>query len=139
MKILLSLTVFLLLTGCVPFPTYKTLQPHASIKVVDPKGEPINGAKVELISSSYPYGHEKFRTIGRTRFGGEISVAKTKQWRMEMPLMIHGAEFYFWNWCVSKDGYETVRTRYTSSDEFKTTSLITLYPGKSRECPDEYE
>ena len=122
-----------------PFPTYKTLQPSASVKVVDHAAEPIDGAKVELISSSYPYRLEKFRIIARTNHEGEVHFANIKEWRVEMPLMIHGMEVFFWNWCVSKDGYKTVQTHYTSSDHFETNSIVTLAPGESKACPEALE
>ena len=47
-----------LLSGCVPYPVYKTLQPAATATIQDSQGEPIAGAAVTLISSAYPYGWE---------------------------------------------------------------------------------
>jgi len=139
MKTILILSGFLLVTGCVPFPTYKTLLPESSMTVVDPAGVPIDFASVQLISSSYPYGYEKFRVITKTSPSGKARFAKIKQWRIEAPLMMHGAEHFFWNWCISKEGYKTFQTRYTSSTEFDNSPFITLYPGNSKACPEEHE
>jgi cytochrome c oxidase assembly factor CtaG len=139
MKTILILSGFLLVTGCIPFPTYKTLQPESSITVVDLAGVPIDFASAQLISSSYPYGYEKFRVITKTSTSGKASFTKIKQWKIEAPLMMHGAEYFFWNWCISKEGYKTFQTRYTSSTEFNNASFITLYPGSSKACSEEHE
>ncbi len=139
MKIILILSVFLLMAGCIPFPTYKTLQPESSITVVDPAGKPIDFASVQLISSSYPYGYEKFRVITKTSPSGNARFTKIKQWRIEAPLMMHGVEEFFWNWCISKEGYKTLQTHYKSSKDFKNVSFITLYPGNSVACLEEHE
>lgn len=134
MKALLSLMIAVTLVGCVPFPTYKTLQPSASMTVLDPAGKPVDGANVELINSSYPYGRERFRTTGQTQSDGTIAFAKITEWRVEMPFMIHGMEVFFWNWCVSKEGYQTFQTYSRNSDEFNATTLLTLTPGNSESC-----
>ncbi|HLD67079.1 MAG TPA: hypothetical protein VJA19_13640 [Pseudomonas sp.] len=136
MKIVFSSICLIFLAGCVPIPMYKTLQPNAYMKVVDHAGDPIGGAKVELVSSTYPYGFEKFRVAGRTSHGGEIKFTKMKEWRVEVPLMIHGMEVFFWNWCVSKEGYASIQTHHRDADDFDTDALFTLVPGKSETCSD---
>lgn len=134
MNALLSLMIAVTLVGCVPFPTYKTLQPSASMTVLDQAGKPVGGANVELINSSYPYGRERFRTTGQTQPDGTIAFTKVTEWRVEMPFMIHGMEVFFWNWCVSKEGYQTVQTRYANSNEFSPEALLTLSPGNATTC-----
>jgi hypothetical protein len=139
MRLLLSTLILTLISGCVPFPTYKTLQPSTTAKVTDRDGEPIDDAKVELIISSYPYGSERFRVIRRTNPVGEAEFTKINEWRIEMPLMLHGVEVFFWNLCVSKSGYATLQTYYTGSDEFQKEPVLVLYPGESTQCSEPLE
>lgn len=92
---LLTLTITLLLSGCVVYPINKTLQPEAEILVTEVEGKPIQDAWVSLISSSYPYGFEQMRKVGKTSDRGEASFPEMKEWRTES-LMIHGANVFFW-------------------------------------------
>ena len=122
-----------LLSGCIPYPVNKTLQPEAEIAVNDGNGKPVAGARVHLISSAYPYGFEKSRAEAQTDRAGRASFAKVKEWRMEA-LMIHGAEVYFWNWCVEKESYETHITSWGNGDDFRSRYEVALQPGVSTSC-----
>jgi hypothetical protein len=88
------------LVGCVPVPVYKTLQPTASIRVINENGDPIPKAEVALIANTYPYRSEKGRSLQSTDESGIATFTKNSKWRIEYPLVIHGQESFFWNWCV---------------------------------------
>ena len=122
------------LSGCVPYPVYKKLLPEATVKVVDGAGAAIAGARVELVSSAYPYGHEKSRDFQQTDARGEARFGVRREWRTES-LMIHGGESYFWNWCVRREGYVTFFTSHTSARQFQDELVVRLVSGVSSPCP----
>ena len=65
----------LLLGGCIPYPAYRTLQPQARATVVDEQSRPLADTRVILITSSYPYGRERWRDEQRS---GEDGVAHSR-------------------------------------------------------------
>ena len=123
-------------TGC--YPVYKTLQKEARIRVVNEHGEPIAGAEVHLITSSYPYGSERGRETTATDTDGVAAFVKKSEWRVES-LMIHGAELLFWNWCVRFEGHRTVATAHRSANAFETDIETVLRPGRPSVCGDPLE
>ena len=129
----ISTLAILVLGGCVPYPIYKTLQPQLEIAVVDDQKEPVYGAKVALISNSYPYGGEKSREVRTTDRKGVAKFQKRSEWRIEA-LMLHGAEVFFWNWCVEKEGLVTFETQNRDSEISRSKILIELESGASKEC-----
>jgi len=133
-KIVIYIVTLMALSGC--YPIYKTLQPNASIKVVDKNSEPILQASVFLISSAYPYGYERTRVKRTTNQNGIARFKSNSEWRTEA-LVIHGAEVYFWNWCVVKENYQTFYTYLDSSNDFNQQESITLQEGLSAPCPTE--
>lgn len=132
----LVLTICLtgMLAGC--YPIYKTLQPSARVTVVDERGKPIEGAEVILITSSYPYGHERRREAQMTDRRGVAEFSSRSEWRGET-LMLHGIEDFFWNWCVLKPGFSTHRTTDVSDDRFDRQPAIRLSPGSSSDCGEQ--
>ncbi len=132
MKIIITLLFVILLSGC--YPVYKTLQPRSHILVVDESGEPIQGAVVVLVANAYPYGHEKTRMEVVTNYKGEARFPSSKEWRVEVMVM-HGMEVYYWNWCVTKDGYETYITHNGNSKDFNRKPTVTLKEGNAKKCP----
>ena len=132
MKRLLVIALAVLSSACVP--VYKTLQPSAEVQVLDEQNQPLNDAQVTLISSAYPYGREQFRTEATTRGDGMATFYKVKDFRVEV-MMLHGSQEFFWNWCVSKTGYQTYRTEYRNSDMFSSQLQVTLQQGESTACP----
>ncbi|MBC9908254.1 MULTISPECIES: hypothetical protein [Achromobacter] len=122
-----------LLSGCVPYPVYKTMQPDARATVLDENSQPLADARVVLISSTFPYGREQFRNETRSASDGSAAFEALKEWRAES-MMIHGAQVYFWNWCVEKTGYETYMTLDRDAAYFNDKPQITLRPGESRSC-----
>lgn len=135
---ILTIAVSLIsLSGCVPYPVYKMLQPSASVTVHDKTNRPLPEVEVMLISNAYPYGFEKSRESKETSNDGTASFASLWEWRTES-LMIHGAEVYFWNWCVRKDGYSTFLTAHRSSQDFQSSFIVHLEPGVSSPCPKPF-
>jgi hypothetical protein len=131
---LIILLATVTLSGCAPYPIYKTLQPAAQITVLDHANQPLPMAQATLVSNAYPYGREKTRETKATRDDGSASFDAVREWRIET-LMIHGAEVYFWNWCVRKEGYVTYLTGNGSSTIFKDKLVVRLEPGESTPCP----
>lgn len=125
-----------LTTACIPYPVYKTLQPSTRVTVVDQDNVPLAQAEVTLISSAYPYGGEKTRVARVTDDKGSAAFDSVREMRVET-LMIHGAEEYYWNWCVRKEGYATYFTRHGGSDDFESAPRVKLVPGPSQPCPAE--
>ncbi len=119
-------------SGC--YPIYKTLQPSASATVLDATSHaPLGGATVQLISNAYPYGVEKSREAATTDVVGRVTFESRREWRWEV-LMIHGAEVFFWNWCVAKPGFETVQTTWQGGDDFVSDFRVELKAGDSTPC-----
>ncbi len=121
------------LSGCIPYPVYKTLQPDATITVLDEASQPVADARVVLIAAAYPYGFDRFRAEKRTAADGRAQFDARHEWRMEV-LAIHGSEVFFWNWCVEKPGYGTYATHDGGADKFDNNLVIKLSPGESRSC-----
>lgn len=132
MKRSIFLLLSTLLAGC--FPVHKTLQPGSAVTVQDEAGMPIAGATVTLIANAYPYGFEKTRVSLVTGVDGIAEFPEVKDWRIEV-LMLHGAEQYFWNWCVMNEGYATYATDHSSARDFDEGPLVVLERGQAGECP----
>ena len=139
MQVAVSAILFatVLVSACVPYPIYKTLQPSAQVTVLNQAGQPLSGAEATLISNAYPYGWEKGRLTQATRTDGKAVFDSAREWRAEV-LMIHGAEVFFWNWCIRKDGYVTHATASGSSGEFQDDLVVRLEPGASTPCPKSF-
>jgi hypothetical protein len=132
-RIVSIFVVVAFLPGCVPYPVLKTLQPAATVSVVDVQGRPVPAASVTLISSSYPYGFEKSRETKLTAINGAVGFERLREFRVEA-IAIHGSEVYFWNWCIQKDGFETVETSHRSASNFEAEFAVVLAAGLSTSC-----
>lgn len=132
-KALLTAIAFTTLCACVP--VYKTLQPYAEAQVHNEQGQPLESAEVVLISSAYPYGWEQFRATAMTDPTGVATFYKVKDFRLEF-FVIHGAQEFFWNWCVKSRGYETQTTTFSNGDDFEAYPTFVLKPGESTACPE---
>lgn len=128
-----AIAVASLVSGCVPYPVYKTMQPDAHATVLDENSHPLADARVVLISSTFPYGREQFRNETRSAADGGATFEALREWRAES-MVIHGSQVYFWNWCVEKAGYETHMTLDRDAAYFKDKPQITLRPGESHSC-----
>jgi hypothetical protein len=132
-RIVSIFTVVAILSGCVPYPVLKTLQPAATVSLVDIQGKPVPAASVTLISSAYPYGLEKSRETKLTAINGTVAFDPTREFRVEV-LAMHGSEEFFWNWCIQKDGFETVETSHRGASEFESRFAVVLAAGVSTPC-----
>jgi hypothetical protein len=121
------------LAGCVPYPVYKTTQPASQMAVLDERNEPVEGAKVVLITSFNPHGRET-REIKITDRDGVAAFETRNEWQSES-MMMHGVTYYFWNWCVQKPGFKTYLTGGRSGNKFDEHATIQLSRGASSECP----
>lgn len=133
-------TIFLAIafvSACVPYPIYKTLQPSAQVTVLSQASQPLPTAEATLVSNAYPYGWEKHRETKETLADGTATFDSMREWRAEV-LMIHGAEVFFWNWCVRKEGYVTYLTANRSAEDFRDNLVVRLEPGKSAPCPKSF-
>ena len=128
------LLVVVALSGCIPYPIYKTLQPASTVEVRDSAGGPIAGATAELVANSYPYNRERTRSSATTDSQGIAQFEARKEWRIEA-IMLHGAESFYWNWCVKKEGFETYATRNDVGDDPAKRIDVVLKPGASTKCP----
>ncbi|MBX2861970.1 MAG: hypothetical protein KTR27_00320 [Leptolyngbyaceae cyanobacterium MAG.088] len=129
--LLLLLTI---VTGCVPYPVHKMLQPESTAIILDENDSPVESAQVSLVTSSYPYGMAIGLELKLTDGQGVVKFDADHEWRTEM-LMVHGSEVFFWNWCIYKSGYETYLTNYRSADEWQDVFTVSLTPGIASECP----
>lgn len=120
-------------TGCIPYPVYKTTQPAAHATVLDAQSQPLAEARVVLISSAFPYGRERLREEAPTAPDGVARFDSKSEWQAES-MMLHGAQIYFWNWCVEKPGYETYETLNRDASEFDAKLVVKLPRGDSRPC-----
>ena len=134
---LLFIPLLVLVSGCVPYPVYKTLQPESEVVVRSEAGEPVQGASVHLIANSYPYGWERSRTVKTTDGSGAVRFSKEAEWRIEA-IALHGAQIFVWNWCVCKPGFETQVTAYQSGREFVRNLEVTLRKGEETPCPEPF-
>jgi hypothetical protein len=130
----LTLALSACLSGCVPYPVYKTLQPAAHITVIDQANQALPRAEVVLIAYATPYGFEKSRVMKETTDNGTATFASVREWRAES-LMIHGAQFFEWRWCVRKEGYVTYSSESRGSEDFQSSTIVRLERGESTPCP----
>jgi hypothetical protein len=132
--VLTALTAMIFLSGCVPYPVYKTLQPAAQIAVRDEANGPLPDAEVSLLGYAHPHVFERSRETKRTDNQGAASFSPKQEWKVES-MTLHGSEDFFWKWCVRKDGYATYLTVNSSTQEFQRHAVIRLARGQSTPCP----
>jgi len=96
------------------------------IKVCNYKGLPISNAKINFIAGSDPHHvlHHEEKLITDTR--GIVSLESRHQFEVVAPLMMHGVPFYYWEWCVEKDGYAPRAQKVFSTDHIKDLYEIQL-------------
>ena len=122
------------LVGCIPipYPIYKTLQPEASVQVLDQKGQPISGAQVTLIAKAHPAPFEQSRETKISDTQGVARFERRQEWKTEV-IFIHGSLAYYWNWCIAHRGYATFESG-RSGVEFEPDLTVRLQPGTSTTC-----
>lgn len=121
------------LAGCF-YPVHKTLQPAATVRVVDAAQRPATNATVTLISSSVlPLPFEIQRT-SVPALRGQAEFHAIKDWRIEA-LTIGGMQFYQWTWCVTAPGHETLVSGPFRRGQFDDEPRFVLTPGTPSPCP----
>ena len=133
MSVCSLVSVAVTLSGCVPYPAYKLVQPEASATILDEQHRPLPDARVVLVIRAYPGTLLDDHSEQRTGDDGKASFEAHHEWQAES-LMIHGRHFYYWNWCVEKPGYETFSTAYHRAEDFDAHPAVRLKPGVSRSC-----
>lgn len=123
-----------LVTGCIPYPVYKTLQPAARVTVRGPGNVPLANAEATLIANAHPSPFEKRRETKLTLADGTASFDAVRALRVEV-MALHGWEEFYWSWCVRKDGYATYLTHQNGAGPFRKELAVLLEPGQSRPCP----
>ena len=124
----------LTLAGCIPipYPIYKTIQPEASVLVLDQKGEPITGAQVTLIAKTHPSQSEQGREAKISDTQGVARFVHRQEWQTEVTF-IHGSLEYYWNWCITHSGYTSFESG-RSGGKFEPNLTVRLQPGTSTPC-----
>ncbi|MGB4811471.1 MAG: hypothetical protein WBP13_03175 [Methylophilaceae bacterium] len=114
------------LSAC--YPVYKTIQPKAQALVLDANHQPIQGAKVSLITQAHPtFIHDV--EAKDTNVAGLATFDNKREMQREV-LFLHGARVYYWEWCIEKAGFATYRT----NGDFVTGLTIQLQNGASSSC-----
>ncbi len=124
---LLLLSIFMLLTAC--YPTYKTIQPAAKVQVLNQQHQPIEGAKVVLITRAHPTPIND-HTIQLTNAQG-LAVFNGHHEMQTETIFLHGALDYYWSWCIEKAGFATYQS---AGAEFKSNLNVELLAGESTSC-----
>ena len=117
-----------LLSACIPYPAYRTLQPQTQLQVLDAHGRPLAGAQVTLIGEAHATPVEHSRVTRSTDAGGIARFASRHAWKSEM-LFLHGRLQYYWIWCVSAPDHATLVA------PFETPQPIRLQAGTPEPCP----
>ena len=125
-------SVAAMLSGCVPYPAYKLVQPEASATILDEQHRPVPDARVVLVIRAHVSVLDD-RSELRTGDDGKASFEARHEWQAES-LMMHGRHFYYWNWCVEKPGYETFSTSYDNAESFDAYPEVSLQKGASLSC-----
>jgi hypothetical protein len=122
-----------LLTGCVAYPIYKTLQPATEVTVQDETGRPLTGASVHLVTRAHPPGMVPSRTMQATDAAGQARFPRVSEWRVET-LALHGAQAFYWSLCIQHPGFVTHETAYRAARAFDVRPVVRLSPGDSAPC-----
>ena len=134
MSVFSLVSVAVTLSGCVPYPAYKLVQPEASATVLDEAHRPVLDARVVLVTQAVlGRRDERSRSEQRTDENGKASFEARHEWQAES-LMMHGRQFYYWNWCVEKPGYATFSTSYNNAESFNAYPEVSLKKGASLSC-----
>lgn len=121
------------LAGCI-YPVHKTLQPAATVRVVDGAGQRVPGANVTLVSASQmPVPREVFR-MSVPAGNGTAEFRSIKDWRVEF-LAIGGIQTYRWTWCVTSPGHQTLVSGPLYRKSFDPEPVFALEAGEPTPCP----
>ena len=65
-----------------------------------------------------------------------VQLESQREWVLDVPIMIHGVGFYYFAWCVEKNGYAPTRGYLSATDVWCShQENVTLTPGSGTgEC-----
>ena len=96
-----------LLSAC--YPVYQTIRTPVQVNVVDEQGQAIKNAKVVMETTQRPAHVLPVFNRLFTDSQGKVKFHRQREWTIET-LFIHGFQVYRWNLCVSKQGYEMLKS-----------------------------
>jgi hypothetical protein len=120
------------LAGCIPWRREALVQPALEIQVVDPDQRPVAGAAVLFLAASNPHHvlHHVLRL--ETDQQGRVLLEERRESETVYPLMMHGVPFYYWAWCVEKQGFVPA-VREIHEPEAGPVQTLVLQPGASEQ------
>ena len=134
-KWLIVSMISIFLQGC--YPVYKTIRIPVEIKVVDEKGQNLNGVKIVRMTDQTPARVNRIFDITKTNTQGFAKLEKQSKWQLES-FIIHGSQHYTWTLCISKSGYETLDDIKLNPDQqMNVVFTLKKTKNKSEECRDK--
>lgn len=91
----------------IPFPRTTITQPQMTITVLDSKQHPVADATIWYLIGSDPHSrlHQKMKFKTNSKGQARLEQQETFEWIL--PLMMHGVPFYYWAFCVDKEGFDS--------------------------------
>lgn len=117
----LSVLLFLILSGCAPWPT--TTQPEVNLFVVDEVGNPISGARVFFASYKIAITPESTIVTGKTNNQGMFHLERTAYTQMVI-FAADGGHFFDWSYCIEKPGLQAIARNSLSESYFSEGSIV---------------
>lgn len=131
-RIALALGSMLWLAGC--YPAFRTVQPRVDLVVLNPAGQPVQGATFTLATYRYPFAVARTTKFARyeTDAAGTVSIPRRGDWQMEI-LLPDGSGWYAWRYCVEKAGYRAIAS--AEARKFRRPLTVVLEPSqRSSKC-----
>jgi len=123
----------MLIAGCpIPWRDTMVVQPALEVDVRDESGAAIEGATVLIVAGSNPHHQLQGTEEQVTDFWGHASFAERSETKTVYPLMMHGVQFYYFEYCVAKDGFTSMRGEL-GGDPIDPVLEVVLPPGKATE------
>lgn len=105
--------ILFFLSGC--YPIYQKIRPYISVQVYDQSGQYIEAATVVRMTDQRPARVDTVFESQKKDAQGSVEFESQRRWAVEF-MMIHGAQHYTWDICVSKSGYETKKSIQIGND-----------------------
>lgn len=130
-RIAVALGSMLWLAGC--YPAFRTVQPRVDLIVLDPSGDPVQGATFTLATYRYPRAVPATTNFARheTDAAGTVSIPRRGDWQMEI-LLPDGSSWYGWRYCVEKAGYRAIASAETTKFSRPLTVVLEPREGASK-------
>jgi hypothetical protein len=123
-------------SGCIPWHREVVVQPALEFRVVDPQQRPVPGARILFIAGSNPHHvlHHSLRLEADEQ--GRAVLEQQRETETIYPLMMHGVPFYYWAWCVEKDGYAPA-VHELHDAKAPGLQTVVLQPGTGGACRED--